>query len=246
MTENRKSKSKFYWIVLLTGVILVPIGLLVMFASGQISGQEFSPDDFSRRSFKYNQTPWFNWVLSKKTYSDQTTTLEESLVMDGFVVPVINKTKNWHLVRDSGTSGRLMSHECDARFLTDYLDLRNDEGDYYWTQWNTDYPQSAKIFWPKIVDLARHQMYLKIPEVMQVAMELQSDEPDEFEKVLDQVIAQAYLELGRLDRELNRLERAKIRINRAIEIQPSAEASQELSKCLAAKIPAATDQEADE
>lgn len=246
MTENPTSKAKFYWIALLTGLILVPIGFLVLVAAGQISGQEFSPDDFSRRSFEYNQTPWFNWILFQKTYSDQTTTLEESLVIDGFVVPVINKKKKWHLICDSGTGSRLTSHECDARFLTDYLDLTNDEGDYYWTQWNTDYPQSAKIFWPKIVDLARNQMYLKIPEVMQFAMEIQLDEPDGFEEVLNGMIAQAYLELGRLDRELNRLERAKIRINRAIEIQPSEEASEELSKCLAAKIPAATDQEANE
>ena len=223
----------YFWIALMVAFICIPFGILVMIGMGYTYGEEFSPDDFSRRSFSYNQIPGLEWTFIKKTYEDRTTTFEESLVVDDLVQPITNKTKNWHLTFDSGSRSSLMSHECDARFLTGYLDLTNDEGDYYWELWNADYPKSAAIYWPKIADLARDQMYLKIPDVMQVAMEVDQDDADMLSKKLDDVIAKAYFELGKIDRELKRYQRAKYRLERSIEIQPSTEVSLELSKCCA-------------
>ena len=246
MTEQYQSKAKYLWIMLLVGVITIPIGLMFLLLSGQTSGQEFSPDDFSRRSFTYNQTPGLKWIIDKKVYTDRTTTLEESLVLDGFVTPVINTTKNWHLIQDSGSGSGQIPAQCDARFLTDYLDMTNDEGDNYWTQWNTDHPNTAKIFWPQVADLARHEMYLKIPEVMQAAMEVKTDDADEFAEELDDLIARAYLEMGQLDRELDRLNRARVRLARSIEIRPTDEAREQLSKCIAATESPAANQKVDE
>jgi len=233
MTEYRSSKAKYFWITLLIGVVAAPSCLLILFGMGQNSGREFSPDDFSRRTFHYNQVPGLDWVILKKTYSDSTTVLEGDLVADKLIKPVINQKKKWHLIWDSGDGGGLISHECDARFLTEYLDMTDDEGANYWTQWNEKFPDSAKIFWPRVADLAREEMYLKIPDVMQAAMELDADEPDEFQLVLDRLAANIYFELGGIDLELDRLERARHRLDRSIEILPSQEAYQKRSECLA-------------
>jgi hypothetical protein len=231
MTETASSKSKFFLILLLVSVITVPLALAILYGLGQTSGTEFSPDDFSRRSFKYNQTPYFNWVITKKTYSDTTTPFEETLVLDGLIVPVINRTKIWHLISDSGSTSNFMSAGCDARFLTNFLDLTDDEGENSWMGWNEEYPKSAKIFWPRVADLARHEMYLKIPDVMQFAMEIEKDGVKQFGERLDELIAQAYLELGKIDLELARFERAEIRLQRSVETKSSQEAEELLAVC---------------
>ena len=203
----------------------------MLFGIGQTSGTEFSPDDFSRRSFSYNQTPYFDWIILKKSYSDATTPFEENLIIDGLIVPVINKTKNWHLISDSGSRARFISAECDARFLTNFLDLIDDEGEDFWLGWNEEYPNSAKVLWPRVADLARHEMYLKIPDIMEFAMEIETDDVKSFTEQLDELTAQAYLELGKIDLELEKFERAEFRLQRSVEGKPSPEAEELLVLC---------------
>lgn len=212
---------------------MVPIGLVILFGMGHHSGTEFSPDDFSRRSFSYNQSPWFNWILVKKSYDDASGGLDRDLIADGLIQEELNDPQVWHLVLDLGsTENGLVSHDCDARFLTNYLDLTDDEGDYYWGAWNEEFPIAAKLFWPQIADLARHEMYLKIPDVMRFAMKLETDGSDPFQEDLEQLVAQCYLEMGVIDLQLNRYERAKTRLSRSIAIRESDEAKRRLAECV--------------
>ena len=231
MSETASSKSKFLLILLLVFVILIPLVLAILYGVGQTSGTEFSPDDFSRRSFQYNQTPYFNWVITKKTYSDTTTPFEETLVLDGLIVPVVNRTKNWHLISDSGSTSNFISAGCDARFLTNFLDLTDDEGENFWMGWNEKFPKTAKFFWPRVADLARQEMYLRIPDVMQLAMEIEKDDVKKFREKLDELISLAYFELGKIDLELERFERAEIRLQRSVETKFSQEAEELLAVC---------------
>ncbi len=233
MNEIRSSKAKYIWITLLLCVVATPICLLILFGMGQHSGQEFSPDDFSRRSFRYNQVPGLGWVISKKTYNDSTKLLEQNLTADKLIKPVINQKKNWHLIRDSGDFKDLVSHECDARFLCEYLDMTDDEGENFWIQWNEKFPETAKVFWPVVAELARDQMYLKIPDVMQLAMQNDADQPDKFQTELNQLTAEIYLELGSLDLELEKLPRARARLDKSIQFLPSKKANQKRQECLA-------------
>ena len=230
---NRMSKTKLFLVIFFSSIVALVITGLALFGAGQTSGVEFSPDDFSRRQFTYNQTPFFKWVIIGKTYTDATTTMDSSLVTGGFIKPIRNKTKVWHLISDSGTNSEfyLPSHKCDARFLTDYIDLYNEDGDEIWTLWNQDFPNSAKLFWPRIAELARDEMYLRIPDVMRTAMAIEKDEPDKFEKQLDKVIADVYRELGKLDFEMQRFERAKFRLEKAAKLEPTDEVVEMLEKC---------------
>lgn len=232
-TENPKSRlsrRKTMLLVLLALVIVAPVFALVLLGMGQVSGVEFSPDDFSRRRFSYNQLPIVKWVVFKKTFDDETTQIEESLVKQKFITPIVKKKKVWHLVSESGV--QLPSAECDARFLTGYLDLLDEDRNNYWDTWNTEYPDSAAIFWPQIAELARDEMYLKVADVMRTAMAVTQDKPDDLRESLDKTLAKAYLDLGSLDFELGNTERSRYRLRRSIELSPSKEAYIQRSKLL--------------
>ena len=155
-------------ILLVAGLFLlaaIPIGMLMLFAYGTVRGSEFSPDDFTRREFAYQQIPWLNWTVSGIEYTDITQELEQTLTTDRLIrrrTPSKGQKKTWHLYYDSAVPD---SHACDARFLTTYLDF--DDWDSktatstpFWLKWNEKFPQSAKIFWPTVADLARNEMYL--------------------------------------------------------------------------------------
>ena len=196
-----------------------------MFGLGQTSGEEFSPDDLSRRSFSYNRVPYFQWTLIGKQYVDITPTLEQTLVDEGLITTVKNSPQVWHLYRDSGTSfGEYKSPDCDANLLVGYLDLLHWEGDPIWDSWNKKYPESAKVFWPIVADLARNQMYLAMPDIMRLALSIGDDDPKLFSQQLDLAVAKAYVDLAMIDQDNSQFERAAIRLSQAIEIRPSSDA----------------------
>ena len=214
--------SKFLKITLISLVLLTPVFLLVVFGMGHTSGEEFSPDDFSRRRFSYNRVPFFKWTLIGKEFVDTTPALEQVMLSNGLIPPVSNNPQNWHLSSDSGSSlSEYESHDCDARFLVGYLDLLNEEGKSYWDSWNDKHPLTAKIFWPIVADLARHEMYLAIPDIMRSAMSFESDDAESFQFMIDSLAAQAYLDLATIDQQENRNDRAVERLTRSLEIKPT-------------------------
>ena len=207
-------------------VLILPVLCLILLGVGQINGVEFSPDDFSRRSFSYNQMPLTGWVVRNKVYRDQTSDLEKSLTADRLIRSVILKKKRWHLVSELGSSE--IPHQCDARFLTGYLEKLDDDGNNYWDTWNTDYPKCAKVFWPEVAELARDEMYLKIADVMRVAINVSKDDPVPLGRELKAVLSDVYLELGTLDIELGLLERAAQRLEKSIQHDPNSKAAEKL------------------
>lgn len=220
------SRAPFYLkIALVNLVLLTPVALLVLFAMGQTSGEEFSPDDFSRRSFSYNRVPYFKWTLFGKQFIDVTPTLEQTLVDDGLITTVKNNPQVWHLYRDSGTSfGEVRSPDCDANLLISYLDLLTPEGEPLWDSWNKKYPESAKVFWPKVADLARNDMYLAMPDIMRYALSIGDDNSKLLAEQLDLAVGAAYVDLAKIDQDNRRFDRAVERLSRAIEIRPSSDA----------------------
>ena len=242
--QDKPDKKRLFILLTCLGLALaIPVVCLIVFGIGQVTGVEFSPDDFSRRSFHYNQMPLTGWVVLKKIYTDETTDVEKSLVNSQLVPVVIPKKQRWHLVSESGVS--VVSHECDARFLTGYLDKYDDDGNNYWDTWNTEYPKCAKVFWPEVAQLARDEMYLKVAPVMRVAMSISKDNPKPFERELQAVMSEIYLEMGMLDVELGRLKRAKERLERSVQHDPDSKAVQKL-ETLKSKLATAADEQDDD
>lgn len=225
MAQTTSRAPVFLKIALVSLALLTPVFLLVMLGMGQTTGEEFSPDDFSRRGFSYNRVPYFKWTLIGKQYFEMTPTLQQTLVDDGFITVVKNTPQVWHLYRDSGTSfGEDKSPDCDASLLVSYLDLLNPAGDSLWDSWNQKYPESAKVFWPVVAELARNEMYLAMPDIMRLALSIDSDEARLFTEQLDLAVAAAYLDLAMIDQDNGQYGRAVKRLSRAIEIRPSSEA----------------------
>ena len=225
----------------LVALLLTPIALLILFGLGQTDGAEFSPDDFSRRSFSYNQIPILKWAIRKKSYVDTTSGIEQELIASKLITPIVNPKKTWHLTRDSGSGIGILPAECDARFLTGYLDLRDEDDDFFWSEWNFKFPEAAKVFWPVVAELARDEMYLKVSDVMEFAMELDNLKESEvenfdvtdFQSKLDEVVANVYFDLGSIDLELERFSRAKDRLTKSNKLRPSESTKQLLAKCMA-------------
>ncbi|MFK7767561.1 MAG: hypothetical protein AB8B55_10100 [Mariniblastus sp.] len=235
---NQSRRTLLY--IFLALLLVTPIAAMILFGMGQTDGSEFSPDDFTRRSFSYNRLPILKWTIIKKTYVDTTTGMEQELVGGNFITPITNPTKTWHLTNDPGNGTGVLPAECDSRFLTHYLDMRDLEYDFFWSGWNTKFPDAATIFWPIVADLARDEMYLKIPYVMEFAMELdelddkeiKNFDVDEFETDLNLVVAKVYLEMGTLDLNMNRFAKAKSRLMKSDKLSPSQEAKDRLAKCM--------------
>ncbi len=218
--------------ILVAALISIPIvifGALIWFSWGYRSGTEFSPDSFTRRTFTYNQDPVFGVVLVKKEYDDVTTPIELELIQDKWIQPVFRKDQRWHLIQDGQLDQQ--PSEADARFLTDMLDLRTDDYEFFWTVWNNDYPKLAKVFWPVVAEMARDDMYLVIPDVMEFARSNKNQDLADFQQRLDAIKARSYRQLGKLDFDLGRFERAKERLEKANLISPDPELQQWIKQC---------------
>lgn len=219
-----RSVRRFWVPGLLVGLLLtfalLPIGFLIIAPYALVEGEEFSPDDFSRRSFSYVQLPGVKWVLRGIEYQDVTSDIEKSLGSEGFISTTPAKT--WHLCQESyGTQPA----EADARFLVDMLKLKSQKVEYvfFWQEWNENYPELAKVFWPLVAELARDEMYLVIPEFMELAMDVDANasepSPEQFARQLHEFLAVNYQRFAEIDRAKGRVERSEARRQRAVGYQ---------------------------
>jgi hypothetical protein len=221
MSAQKKISWITYLLLSLTSlVILSGISLMVLLAYGTVEGEEFSPDNFSRRRFEYMKIPGLNWVVRGIVYDDVTTDFENSLAVDGWID--CKPATTWHLCRESQ---RVQPAECDARFLVDMLQIKTDSSvhQYFWEEWNEKYPELAKVFWPLIAQMARDELYLGIPEIMRLAMDVKHREQlpsaEAFEAELKQQLADAYQQQAEFDQANGRAERSQARLQRAAELR---------------------------
>ena len=216
-------------IFLLISVLGLLVGLLVLTLSGNIEGREFSPDNFAIRRFSYTKIPYLDWVINEKKIDEETVPIQQELIDLG-LLPRNSTAKNWHLISESNLSNSLLPPECDARFLTHYLDLKDSEYADVFLKWNLEHPDLAPLFWPHVIEMARQESYLKIPEIMEFALTDCQKNPTEFSDGLNTLVAQAYLELAEIDYDLGRLERAKVRLQLSLDAESSGAAQNLLDK----------------
>jgi len=226
---------KIPWFRIAIGIlILFSIGLLLFLvglAAGSVSGTEFSPDNFSMRSFRYTRLPLVGWTIRGRRFDD--IDLSVDLIQDGFITP--QPIKQWHLVSEGSFSSN--NQNCDARFLIQLLNLKTSSDlSSYWIEWNEKYPDHAKTFWPLVAELARDELYLVLPELVEIpigvdrvsqakgggdlaALDSTSQpsiiEIEAFRTALHDQIARAYELYGSIDLELGRVERSAYRINKS-------------------------------
>ena len=128
------------------------------------------------------------------------------------------------MIHDNGNYFRGASVDSDARFLINFLSLRNENGENTWTAWNSENPKLAKVLWPFIAEMARDEMYLVVGDVFSFVLDADVSKPKTFQADLQREVAKAYLKLGRFDFENNDLKSAKVRISKSIKYDSTGEA----------------------
>lgn len=212
-----------------TSVVILVIALITILYRSHYSGAEFSPDDFSARSFDYYKEPATGFVIRGRAFTDYSLG-ELDLVADGLVKPRIQSPQTWHLIFDGNDQNGLASHDCDARLLVDYLKLRTDRGEGVWETWNADHPKLAKQFWPVVAEMARDELYLVVSDVMEFGLDSSSADADLFKVDLNKTAGQAYLKMANIEFESGNLSKAKSLADRSKQFQSTDEVNQLLAK----------------
>jgi hypothetical protein len=160
------------------------LGLLILWATGATYGEEFSPDDFSRRSFSFHRSRFVPITFSGLQHGSTTQPFIQTMVSNGWIPkPPKSAAPVWHLVSDNYQP--IDSTAYDARILCVYLDMQDENGQFYWEQWNKDHPVTAALLWPVISELARSYRYDLVPPLLESAMESKSDSPQDVQKFFD-------------------------------------------------------------
>ena len=181
----------------LLGIGLTCLGLFFVFILtlmfGRVSGEEFSPTDFERRSFHYYELPIVGvqvWPLKR---FDIDSDLHDHLQLKQ-LLPKSTDEPRWDLVR--GYRGNTTVEKGDAAFLCDYLDLRNYQGENVWLAWTQAHPQFAQAFWPRIHHLAQQELYIFMPDLFEFALNAKQADADDFAPALQARLANKYYEFG--------------------------------------------------
>ena len=199
----------------LTALALLFVGVITLMF-GRVSGEEFAPGDFRRRSFHYYELPVVNvqvWPLKR---FDVETELRAELVKKQ-LLPASTEER-WDLVR--GYRGDTTVEKGDAAFLCDYFDLRDYQGTRVWLDWTTDHPQLAKIFWPVIHRLALQELYVFMPDLFEFALKAKEADADKFQPALDALLATKYYDFGLAQQKGQRHVLAVELLTEAVKLNP--------------------------
>jgi hypothetical protein len=145
--------------------VLFFVGVLI---GGSVSGSEFSPQTFSIRYFNYARVPILNWQVSKTSVDSVQGSLACSVNITRNIPGAIQGTPRWDLIQYS-VSGREFPPG-DAAILIEYLKASDANGLAVWDLWTIDHPNLAAVLWPVVQQLAIHQCYFAIPDIMQYAL----------------------------------------------------------------------------
>lgn len=220
--SGRSKKARWLYGILFGVLGTFGLGIVVFFATclfGFISGEEFSPDTFSRRSFYYYQIPLIQlqvWPIDRK---DTTSDLENYLRTKKYVPVKKTGELHWDLVYTA--RAQMVIAQGDAAILCSYLDIKNQDGDFYWKKWTEDHPKAAAILWPEIARVASQQLYIFTPDMLELARGV--SDPDTFERKLNRMLARKYSDLARTQQQLELHETAVELLDEALTYAPDDE-----------------------
>ena len=166
---------------------------------GLVSGEEFAPDTFERRTYWYYELPLIRLKITPVWRDVQRNQLETMLVAGKYIVPQ-SPPKRWDLI--TAQRGGSEWRQGDAQILCHYLDAWDPEKNLtsFWETWTSDHPALAKVLWPEIVKLAQRDLYFLIPALFETT--LGNDKPQPLQNDLNQVLARNYDVLAAAEAEL--------------------------------------------
>jgi hypothetical protein len=136
---------------------------------GSVRGEEFSPDTFKRRTFKYQEIPLLGWRIGSVWHEDVSGPLEKRLQTERDLVPASpHAPPRWDLI---AMVHGAESYDGDAEILRRYL-TAGDESSPFWLEWTQKHADLAKVFWPIVAAAARSGRYVRLPELFEAAERL--------------------------------------------------------------------------
>jgi hypothetical protein len=203
---SASSGNRGLWIVL--GLVGLLVGTLVLllcsFIFGTISGEEFSPDNFDRRTFSYIEIPLVHVQIWPVHRVSSTKSLESHLITNKLIPASSAAKPRWDLVRMTHVAPG--SDKCDARILCKYFDSQNDLNTSWWLAWTEKHADLAKVFWPAIAKVAQQQLYIFVPDMFELAR--QATDAHKFQSELNLLLAKKYREFAEMQQGLERHEDA--------------------------------------
>jgi hypothetical protein len=211
------------WITLAALAATLLVWVVTLWFGG-VHGTEFSPQTFERRSYSFYELPLVGVQVTAIRHDDLTGVAETFITSSNYVtVPPAGSPQDWHII--VGSRGTKLFRKGDASILMEYLDAKDSEEYHRWVKWSEDNPKLAKVFWPAVQQLAKHELYIFIPDLFTQAK--QADDAVKLQAALDKLVAQKLLFLARRlqDRE-EHAEAVKV-LDEAIKLDP---ADKELTK----------------
>jgi len=199
-------------------IICIVLGLVIR-TQGFVSGSEFAPSHFVRRSFSFYEIPLVHWQITPIRRTDNTpraaTYIKTKLLKK---VPK-GTASNWHLV--SLRRGISEATNADANFLLAQLEFGDQtKSDPYWIDWSKQNPKQAAVLWPIIQRLAERELYIFIPMVFATA-DSGGRSPAELQKVIDEQLAEEYVSLISDMREAGKITVAATLLREAVADYPN-------------------------
>ena len=186
------------------GVLLICWVFTVIF--GRVTGEEFSPQLFQRRTFIYFEIPLLRvqvWPIRRES---STGAFERFLTRKGYIKVNSTKKPRWDLVFDSEHDPT--SALCDAAILCKYFDTVDADQEFIWKNWTAKHPELAKRLWPAVAEVAQARCYIFIPDLIDVARRADDEKKVEFQQVLDTTLAAKFREAAKSEQHFERHARA--------------------------------------
>jgi tetratricopeptide (TPR) repeat protein len=190
--------------------------LLSTLMFGAVSGEEFCPDTFCRRSFLYYELPLVGVQITPIRRQDQTGDLEKHLTKNNFV-PSGKATPQWHLVNCMRAGASRVRG--DAAILCEYLDASADKNDLYWKAWTEKHPELAKILWPAVAQTASRHLYVFIPDLFELARGV--SDATALQRDVNTTLARRYRQLAEFQQQLGEHDTAVELLDRALIYAPN-------------------------
>ena len=186
---------------------------------GLIAGEEFSPQTFQLRTFHYYEIPLLRLQVSPVYHNPMRDKLTQYLLSQKYVEAQKGSEVQWDLVEARRTNLARIGGG-DAEFLFAYLRLRDANGELRWLTWSKEHPESARVLWPAVAEIARARLYFLVPDLIELA--LGQEDPDQLQIEIDRRLAIRYQELAQVRQRLGRHQEAISLLDRAIALEPGA------------------------
>lgn len=204
--RNRRGKMNV-WTTVLTALMVLITLTLVVWIFGGVSGQEFSPQRFTMRNFRYYQLPLIRvqiWPVALRRVRGERDEMAKFVRSRRWVGSTSAENERWDIITMEEVGRNQIRG--DASILTNYLTQPGAVGTDSWLDWSRKNTQIAARLWPLAARLAHEEMYELIPDVFDAARTAASAE--DFDATVREQLAASMKAMADAERVANNEERA--------------------------------------